>query len=319
MSDGPAASPSPLSEKELRHLLALSRRALWQGPEVKRFLQDGGVNLTPANFYSSVPLVADIERSFEYAEEEAGRAPYAAGGLFDHEAILSHARALGAYAHELDAPLEGDRKDPAGFFWGNPAFSGSDAMAYYCTLRALKPRRVVEIGSGFSTLVADLALRANGGGEIVCIEPYPMPFLHRIGSVARIIEKPVQAIPESELVGLIDDSQVWFIDSTHTVKVGSDCLYIYLKVMPQVSADVVCHSHDIFLPYALPQRWALERNVFWTEQYLLHAYLLDNPKARVLFGSNYLAKRAPEAMAEFMQGKHRGGGGSLWYRLNPRD
>jgi hypothetical protein len=296
--------------------LSLAKRALWQDKEVKRYLQAGGINLTPANFYSNVPLVEDIERSFEYAEEEAGLAPYATGGLFDREAILDFTRRIGEYAHEFDPPLDGDRKDPQGFFWDNPTFSGCDAMAYYCVLRMLRPRRVLEVGSGFSTLVADMAIRANGEGELVCIEPYPMPFLHRVASVAQIIEKPVQEIPVDELVDLVESSQVWFIDSTHTVKIGSDCLYLYLKVMPQVRTEVTCHSHDIFLPYAMPRNWALEKSIFWTEQYLLQAYLLDNPKARVLFGSNYLRRDAPEAAAALMQGRDRLRGASLWYRLN---
>lgn len=302
-----------LTEQELQQLVGLAQRALWQDKEVKRYLQAGGVNLTPANFYSNVPLVEDIEQSFEYVEEAEGHEPYAAGGLFNHDAILDFTRSISEFAHEFDPPMEGDPDDPDGFFWGNPMFSGSDALAYYCVLRKLRPRRVLEIGCGFSTLVADMAIRANGMGEVVCIEPYPPSFLRGLASVAEIIEKPVQAIPVDELVDLVESSQVWFIDSTHTVKTGSDCLYLYLKVMPQVRTEVVCHSHDIFLPYAMPAKWALEMNIFWTEQYLLQAYLLDNPKARVLFGSNYLARKAPQACVEFMQGK---GGASLWYHLN---
>jgi hypothetical protein len=307
-----------LTRKELDQLLFLGKRALWQDKEVKRYLQAGGVNLTPANFYSSVPLVTDVEGSFEYAEATAGHAPYASS-LFDIESVVEFTRRIGVHAHEFDVPVEGDRDDPAGFFWGNPAFSGSDAMAYYCVLRALKPKRVLEVGSGYSTLIADMAIRANGCGEIICVEPYAKPFLHKLQSVSRIIEKPVQAIPVSELVDLVEASDVWFIDSTHTVKIGSDCLYLYLKVMPRVDSEVVCHSHDIFLPYGMPSHWALEKNVFWTEQYLLLAYLLDNPKAKVLFGSNYLKRAAPVECDAFMQGKRTGGGSSLWYQLNGRD
>lgn len=305
-----------LTEKQLEQLWFLARKALWEDKEVKRYLQAGGVNLTPANFYSTVPLVEDVEQSFEYAEAESGQAPYAAGGLFDQAAVVDFTRLIGKYAHELDVPIEGDRDNPEGFFWRNPAFSGADAMAYYCVLRELRPKRVLEIGSGFSTLVADRAIRANGEGEIISIEPYPKAFLHGIESVSRIIEKPVQSIPERELIDLVDSSQVWFIDSTHTVKTGSDCLYIYLKIMPQVTSSVTCHSHDIYLPYAMPMQMALEKNVFWTEQYLLQAYLLDNPKVKVLFGSNYLKQQAPDVIEAFMLGKYTAHGGSLWYRLN---
>lgn len=184
-------------------------------------------------------------------------------------------------------------------------------------LRELRPTKVVEIGSGYSTLVADMALRANGFGELILIEPYPKDFLRTLATVSELIERPVQNIPEAELVELINGCQVWFIDSTHTVKTGSDCLYIYLKIMPQVSSDVLCHSHDIYLPYAMPAKLALEKNVFWTEQYLLQAYLLDNPKAQVVFGSAYLYRDMPELSASFMGGR-AGGGGSIWYRLNAR-
>jgi hypothetical protein len=304
-----------LSEAELQQLVALARKAMWQDREVKRRLQAAGINLTPANFYSTVPLVEDIERSFELAEEAAGLAPWDAGGVFRREAMLAFAERIGRHAGEFAAPEEGDRTDPEGFFWGNPAFSGCDALAYYCMLRHLKPRRVVEVGSGFSTLVADMALRANGFGEIVCIEPFPPAFLAAVPSVARIDRRPVQAIPLEEMVALVESAQVWFIDSTHTVKAGSDCLYLYLRVMPRVATDVACHSHDIFLPYALPEKWAIEKNVFWTEQYLLLAWLLDNPRTEVLFGSNWLRRSAPEAFSRFMCGRP-GKGASFWYRLN---
>ena len=304
-----------LTEKEFRTFLVLAKKALWGGKEEMRRMQSIGLNLTPASFYSSTPLVEDVENSFEYREEASGTPPYLAGGLFDRERIEAFVARLACHAAEIDPPVDGDRDDPAGFFWINPAFSHADAMAYYCVLRELKPQRVLEIGSGYSTLVADMALRANGHGELILVEPYPKPFLRRLPTVSRLIEQPVQAIPEAELVALIDSCQVWFIDSTHTVKTGSDCLYIYLKIMPQVGSDVLCHSHDIYLPYAMPPQMALEKNIFWTEQYLLQAYLLDNPKAQVLFGSAYLHRAMPELSRAFMQGR-KGGGGSIWYRLN---
>jgi len=308
-----------LSERDLRLLMSLAKKALWAGPEVQRRIQQAGVHISPANFYSNIPSIADVENSFEYRQEALGEAPYNTGGLFDREAMLGFLERITGYAREFDPPVEGDRDDPHGFFWGNPAFSRTDAMAYYCVLREVRPQRVVEIGAGYSTLVADQAIKANGQGEVVVVEPYPKAFLRKLAAVSRIIEQPVQEMAEAELVDLINGSQVWFIDSTHTVKTGSDCLYIYLKIMPQITSDVICHSHDIFMPFGMPPKWALERNIFWTEQYLLHAYLLDNPKARILFGSAYLHKTMPLASEQFMCGRYPGGGGSLWYRLNGRD
>jgi hypothetical protein len=304
-----------LSATELWTLVKLAKRALWSKAD-RKTLQAHGLNLTPANFYSNIPLVADIETSFEYAQERAGIAPYADSGLFDAQRIGAFVERICAFADEFDPPLQGDPQDPEGFFWTNPAFSHMDAMAYYCILRATRPQRVLEIGSGFSTLVADQALRANGAGELILIEPYPKAFLRSLPTVARLIETPVQAIPERDLVALVESCQVWFIDSTHTVKTGSDCLYLYLKVMPRIRSRVLCHSHDVFLPYAMPAPFALDRHVYWTEQYLLLAYLLDNPKAEIATGSYYLRKHLPEQSAAMMRGRYGDGGGSLWYWID---
>lgn len=288
---------------------------MWSGTDVRSALQSHGVNITPANFYSSVPLLADLDTSFELLEEAAGTAPYASTGLFDPARTTAFVESISAYADEFDPPINGDPDDPAGYYWANPAFSFLDAMSYYCILRALRPSRVLEIGSGFSTLVADMALRANGTGELVLIEPYPKSFLRKLKTVSRLIEQPVQSLPEAEVVSLVEQSQVWFIDSTHTVKSGSDCLYIYLRIMPKVRTSILCHTHDVYLPYALPVALARDKHVYWTEQYLLLAYLLDNPKAEVLMGSRYLHSQLPDLARSLMRDRYPTGGGSFWYRL----
>ena len=61
-------------------------------------------------------------------------------------------------------------------------------MSYYCVIRDRKPKRIIEVGSGFSTFVASEAVAANGHGEIVCIEPYPRDFLRGLPHVVKLIE-----------------------------------------------------------------------------------------------------------------------------------
>ena len=300
--------------KELsKEFVRTLRRLLYAPIEVRRELQAQGVNVIPSNFYSNIPTVEEIEGSFEYLSD----AEIYNTGIFDREKIRQFVvHTLGRYSHEFCPPMEGDRENPSGYFWKAPAFSYADAMAYYCMIRHFKPNRVLEVGSGFSTLVADEALKRNGRGQLTLIEPYPKDFLRRLDTVDCIIESRAQDIPVREFVRLVEASCIWFIDSTHTVKIGSDCLYLYLKIMPEVRSEVVVHSHDVFLPFGLPKQWALNRQVYWTEQYLLYAYMLDNPKVEVLFGSTYVNKVMPDAMRALMEGKYPGGGGSLWYRLN---
>ncbi|MFN0113429.1 MAG: class I SAM-dependent methyltransferase [Paracoccaceae bacterium] len=307
-----------LDAEELRTLSGLARRALWAPPSVRAALQAQNVNITPANFYSAIPSIAEIDRSWEHRRpgEEVFN-----GGLFDPPALAAWLDRLAPFADEFDPPLDPpDPKDggaPA-FHWRNPAFSYSDALAYYCTIRALQPEGIVEVGAGFSTLIADLALRRNGHGRLTVIEPWPKPFLRKLETIGSLIEEPVQDVPLARLVGLVEEAGLWFIDSTHTVKSGSDCLWLYLKAMPALSREVVVHSHDIFLPFGFPKGPMQEKQIYWTEQYLLYAYLLDNPRAEVLFSSAYGTARMADRLGAFMGGKYPMGGGSIWYRIRPK-
>lgn len=303
---------SVLSEEEFQTLIRLSKKILWSDPELRKKIQEQRVNIIPANFYSNVPLVDDVNSSFEYRDEEE---VYNIG-IFDDEKINKFIEKICVYANEFDPPVDDSADHAEKFFWKNPAFSYSDAMSYYCVLRYYKPSRVLEIGSGYSTLVAHEALKKNGKGKLVLIEPYPKEFLKKLDSVETIIESFVQDIPVAELVELVEESDVWFIDSTHTVKVGSDCLYIYLMIMPKIKSDLIVHTHDVFLPFAFPKKLVLEKHMYWTEQYLLYAYMLDNPKIEVLFGSAYVNKKIPESLERLMQNRYPGGGSSIWYKLN---
>lgn len=279
----------------------------------RQVVEDYGITLVPANFYSPVPLLRDLENTFEGAQEEQ-RPVY--DKVFCNSHIRQQLEAMAPFAAEFAPPASAEHTTPPEFSWDNNAFSYTDATSYYCMVRHLRPRRIVEIGCGFSTLVADAAIRANGFGEIICIDPYPASFLSSIASVSQTISEPVQAIVVDDFKRLIEPADILFIDSTHTVKIGSDCAYIYLVLLPSITKPLMIHSHDIFLPFGMPVRWARDQHIYWNEQYLLYAYLLDNRHARVAFGSNYAAHFLPEETASLMDGKALPGGSSLWYRIN---
>lgn len=291
------------------------KRLLWAPAEVRAELQRNGVNVIPANFYSNIPSIEEVRGSFEYSTRQP---PYLDSGIFDDDRMLRFLADLVPFTAEFDPPQDGDENAPAGFFWKNSQFSHSDAMSFYAMVRHLRPRRIVEVGSGFSTLVASAALAKNGSGEIVCIEPYPRPFLTGVPGVAGLIRQPVQQLPAEYFESMLGDGDILFIDSTHTVKTGSDCLHLYLRVLPVLRSRIFVHVHDVFLPEAMPQEWALEKQIYWTEQYLLLAYLLDNPRVTVWFGSHYHLCRHPEELAAFMHGLAGTGGGSFWFEIAPR-
>jgi hypothetical protein len=117
----------------------------------------------------------------------------------------------------------------------------------------------------------------------------------------------------SDFTGL-QPNDFLFIDSTHTVKAGGDCVYIYLKMLPAMPPGVLIHCHDIFLPAPMPIAWLTDLSLYWCEQYLLQAYLLDRPNINVLFGSHYHNLINLEDLINLMGGKRGEGGSSFWFR-----
>jgi hypothetical protein len=297
--------PAQASLEQLARADLATRRALEE---------QHGVHVLPVHFYTGVPSIAEIEGSFEYREP----APFADPHLFDHDRLSAVLEELCPYAEEFAPPAGGDPERCGEFFWDNGQFSFSDAMAYYCMVRRYRPATVVEVGSGFSTLVARAALERNGGGRLVCVEPSPRPFLTALPDV-EIVCAPAQSLDLRFYEDRLGDGDMLVIDSTHTVKTGSDCVHLYLRVIPRLDRDLLVHAHDVFLPHPMPRDWLLEKQLFWGEQYLLLALLTDNPRATVLYGSAYHNNAASKPLLDRLMGdKWPSGGGSLWFRYQGR-
>src|SRR5262249_1946304 len=150
-------------------------------------------------------------------------------------------------------------------------------------LRYWQPRRLIEIWSGYSTLLsADVNRRFLGGSmQLTCIEPYPREFLRRgIPGVTRLIEKKAQDV-ELDVFAELEAGDVLFIDSSHVSKTGSDVNRIYFEIVPRLRPGVHVHVHDIFLPDDYPREWVLGENRSWNEQYLLRALLMYSTRFRV--------------------------------------
>jgi hypothetical protein len=215
------------------------------------------------------------------------------------------------YSEDFDPPIE--PQADGSFSWKNEYFSYSDAMAYYAMVRRTKPKTIIEVGCGWSTLVADLAIRRNGSGRILCVEPYPSPMLNSIQSVESILQTRVQDVDLAFFNDNLEPGDVLFIDSTHTVKANSDCLHLYLRILPEISKTIYVHVHDVMLPFMFSQETLRDSQIYWTEQYLLYAYLLRNASVRVLYGSRYHLHANRGLLKAFMHGRYGEGGGSLWF------
>lgn len=291
---------------ELDALGAVLERLMYAPSSIRRLLQQKfGVTITRADFYSEIPTIADLEQSF------ATPSLLKLDGIFpDNAVMLAELERLTAASHDFDPPRQSSR--PGEFAWEGGPFSYSDAMSYYAMIRTRKPRTIVEIGSGWSTAVAQQACAKNGFGRIVCVERYPSAYLEAIDGV-EVVEHRAQDLEASFFNDLLRDGDILFIDSTHTVKHDSDCLHIYLRILPLIQAKITIHIHDICLPDTLPLEQMRDRQVFWNEQYLLYAYMCGNPRTRVIFGSRYHVLRNSHLLNAFMWGRYQSGGASFWF------
>src|SRR3546814_6818116 len=105
----------------------------------------------------------------------------------------------------------------------NSQFGEADARALFALLRHWQPQRLIEVGSGYSTLLAaDINRRfLDGAMRITAIEPYPRPFLRSLEGLHALRVERVQDTPASVFAEL-SSGDVLFIDSSHVLKTGSE-------------------------------------------------------------------------------------------------
>ncbi len=186
------------------------------------------------------------------------------------------------------------------FHFNNHTFESGDAEYLYHVIRHFKPRRIIEIGCGYSTLMARAALRKNAGEDSsyrcdqCCVEPYENAWLEELG--VRVERRPVEALPP-QLFEQLDRHDLLFIDSSHMIRPQGDVLYEILTVLPRLRPGVIVHVHDIFSPHDYLDAWLKEERKFWNEQYLLEAFLSCNPRFQILGALNFLKHRHYDRLA----------------------
>lgn len=187
-----------------------------------------------------------------------------------------------------------------GFQGPNTTFGPGDADFLYNMVRQYRPKRIVEIGSGFSTLVSRAAIRANQAGhegyscELTCIEPYEAPWLEK--TEANVVRKRVEDM-DLEFFQQLETNDILFIDSSHVVRPQGDVLFEYLEILPLLQPGVFVHVHDIFTPRDYPDSWIKDEMRLWNEQYLLESFLTFNTGFKIVGALNYLKHNHLEALS----------------------
>lgn len=176
------------------------------------------------------------------------------------------------------------------FFYRNGFFESGDAEFLYNMIRLFKPKRIFEIGSGQSTLLAASAVTANRSEnpdyqcEHLCIEPYEVGWLDELN--VTVVRTPVELI-DTSLFGQLDKDDILFIDSSHMIRPQGDVLFEYFEILPILKPGVLIHIHDIFTPKDYLEEW-IQSVCFWNEQYLLEAFLSYNAEFKIIGALNFL-------------------------------
>ncbi len=224
------------------------------------------------------------------------------------------------FKNEYEAFPMNETAVPYQYYVKNPMFTSMDAEILYCMIRYFKPSNITEIGSGYSTRLAAEAILKNQKEdssyrcELTAIEPYPQNILKTgFPGLTKLICKPIQEIPLSTFESL-KQNDILFIDSSHVLRTGGDVQIEYLEILPRLSKGVVVQIHDIMFPEDYPM-YRLKQNRFYTEQYLLQAFLAFNNNFEILWPGNYLHLKYSDKLEKaFSRYKEIKASGSFWMR-----
>lgn len=266
----------------------------------------------PGHFYSPIPDAGEIDR-------HADRIWHHPSG--EIEGIDLRADAQLALLEKLsqfsaDLPWERKQRDDLQYWYENPNFSWFDAIQLGCMIRHLRPRRLIEVGSGWSSCVTLDANRLWLDGTMECtfVEPYPDLLMELLTPAerleVRLIPKGLQDTP-TDIFEELEPNDILFLDSTHVSKLDSDVNHFLFRVLPVIRPGVWIHIHDIVFPFEYPQDWVAEGRA-WNEAYALRAFLMYNARFQIELWGGYLLGFHRERVAELIPDALNNGGTSLW-------
>jgi predicted O-methyltransferase YrrM len=266
----------------------------------------------PGHFYSPLPDMNFVDRhKATLFDRQAQGIP---GIEINAEEQLALLAEFSKYHDEL--PFKDDRCDGLRYYFRNSYFSYGDGIVLFAMLRHFQPRRVIEVGSGFSSALMldtrDLFLSKTT--SFTFIEPYPERLLALLSDEDRkqhdIVVDMVQDVPLERFAAL-ETGDILFVDSSHVAKIGSDVVHLLTEVLPRLNKGVLVHFHDVFWPFEYPEEW-IRAGRAWNENYLLKAFLQFNAKFKILFFNSYLSCHHKHALERNLPWSLQDNGGSLW-------
>lgn len=299
----------------LARVIATTLPALMKQKRYFRLWEASGFHVFHVHFYEPVPDTRTLP-------DELWSKPSQLVGVDLNETAQLELldQFVACFKTEYDSFPANKTSAPNQYYVHNAGFEEVDGEILYCMIRHFKPRTILEIGSGHSTYLAAQAALKNQAAtgtecDLIAIEPYPSDALRQgFPGLTKLVTKKVQEIPLSEFEKL-QENDLLFIDSSHVLAIGSDVQYEYLEILPRLKKGVIIHLHDIFLPLEYPRDWVLKEYRFWTEQYLLQAFLSFNQSFEVLWAGSYMHVKHPDQLeAAFRNYRRDKGPASFWLR-----
>lgn len=267
----------------------------------------------PGHFYSPIPSLRDVLSKENLIFKPKKECPSVD---LREEEQLKMLDLLALYYKELPFPEQPSTSSR--YYYQNPYFCYSDAIILYAMMRHFKPKKVIEIGSGFSSAAMLDTNEAFLGSatNFTFIEPYPERLYSLLNEKDKrqhqVIEKPIQEV-EPELFQTLDAGDILFVDSSHVVKIGSDVAHIIFEILPRLKSGVVIHFHDVFCSFEYPKEW-VEEGRAWNEAYCLRAFLQYNSVFQILYFNSFMGQFHQDELEHKMPLCLRDFGGSLWMK-----
>jgi hypothetical protein len=269
------------------------------------------VAFPPGHFYSPIPSVPNVL----YRESQVFATPQTLPGIDLN--VEKQIRTLQAIVPACQNHPFSYSDSTTRFNCANENFGPGEAVIYFGLIGLLKPRRVFEVGSGYSTaaLLDSLDQLGLSETECLCIEPYPelLRSLLKRGDEERIrvMKCELQDVPASVFAQL-EANDILFIDSTHVLKTGSDVNWLLSELLPRLASGVYIHIHDMYYPFEYPKPWILQ-NRAWNEAYAVRAFLQFNHQFEICLFNSYVHQFHRDVIQQIPLASDYAGSG-LWLR-----
>ncbi len=284
--------------------MELTRRARDRGKQsmhrVFRWGQRAGVDILPRHFYSSVPDLRALEDDDSW--RRASEMPGVRGTDLDEQLAELSTWFTPAVRERLR--VDAVHADAVRRNGGEEGYGPMESQVLYAFVATRRPSHVVQVGAGVSTAVILAAADHHDVDvTITCVDPYPTELLEQVAEDdrVRLVREPAQTVAMETFTQLAH-GDLLFVDSTHTVKVGSEVNRLVLEVLPRLTDGVVVQFHDVMFPYDYPVDLLDGRFFFWNESTLLQAFLAGNDRARILASGSMLHHARREDLRRLLVG-----------------